>query len=72
LNFVSKKVLDYQKKKLVSAEEILKHHIHEIEELEKIKNTDSSKELENHRKMVKIWTENIERIKKEIEKIESR
>ncbi|WP_428326994.1 hypothetical protein [Nitrosopumilus sp.] len=72
MNFISKKVLDFQKKKLVSAEETLKKYIHEMEKLEKIKNTDNVKELENSRKMIKIWTENIEKIKKEIKKIESR
>lgn len=72
MNFISKKVLEFQKKKLVSAEETLKIHIHEMEKLEKVKNTDNTKELENSRKMVKIWTDNIEKIKKEIKKIESR
>ncbi|KEQ57208.1 hypothetical protein SCCGRSA3_01592 [Marine Group I thaumarchaeote SCGC RSA3] len=72
MNFLSKKVLDFQKKKLVSAEETLKKYITEMEKLEKIENIDNSKELENHKKMIKIWTENIEKIKKEIKKIESR
>ena len=69
MNFISKKVLDFQKKKLVSAEETLRKYIHEIKKLEK---EDNQKELENCKKMIKIWTENIEKIKKEIIKIESR
>lgn len=69
MNFLSQKVLDFQKKKLVSAEETLRKY---ITEMEKIKNTDNLKELENHKKMIKIWTENIEKIKKEIKKIESK
>ena len=72
MNFLSKKVLDFQKKKLESAEGTLKKYIQEIERLEKIKNSDNSKEIKNNQKMIKIWTENIEKIKKEIKKIESR
>ena len=69
LNFISKKVLDFQKKRLVSAEETLRKYIHDVEKLEK---EDNPKELENCKKMVKIWTDNIKKIKKEIKKIESR
>ena len=69
MNFISKKVLDFQKKKLESAEETLRKYIKEVEKLE---NEDKPKELENSRKMIKIWTDNIEKIKKEIKKIESR
>lgn len=69
MNFISKKVLDFQKKKLESAEETLKKYINEVKRLE---NSDDSNELENSKKMVKIWTDNIEKIKKEIKKIESR
>ncbi len=69
MNFISKKVLDFQKKKLESAEETLRKYIKEVEKLE---NEDKPKELENSRKMIKIWTDNIDKIKKEIKKIESR
>ena len=69
MNFVSKKVLEFQKKKLVSAEETLKNY---IDEMKKLENTDDTNELENCEKMIKIWTDNIEKIKKEIKKIESR
>ncbi|WP_255430782.1 hypothetical protein [Candidatus Nitrosopumilus sp. SW] len=50
----------------------MQKHIREMEKLQKIKNVDNVKELENSKKMVKIWTDNIEKIKKEIKKIESR
>lgn len=69
MNFLSKKVLDFQKKKLISAEETLRKY---IREMEKIENKDKPNEQENCKKMIKIWTENIEKIKKEIKKIESR
>lgn len=69
MNFLSKKVLDFQKKKLESAEETLRKYIKEVEKLE---NKDNPEELENSKKMVKIWRDNIEKIKKEIKKIESR
>ena len=72
MNFLSKKVLDFQKKKLESSEETLKKYIQEIERLEKIKNSDNSKEIKNNQKMIKIWIGNIEKIKKEIKKLESR
>ena len=65
MNFISKKVLDFQKKKLVSAEETLKKY---IQEMEKLENEDNQKELDNSKKMIKIWTDNIDKIKK----IESR
>ena len=69
MNFISKKVLDFQKKKLVSAEETLKKY---TQEMKRFENTDNLKESENCKNMIKIWTENIEKIKKEIKKIESR
>ena len=69
MNFISKKVLDFQKKKLESAEETLRKYIKEVEKLEK---EDKPKELENSKKIIEIWTDNINKIKKEIKKIESR
>ena len=69
MNFISKKVLDFQKKKLESAEETLRKYIKEVEKFE---NEDKPKELENSKEIIKIWTDNIEKIKKEIKKIESR
>ena len=40
--------------------------------MEKLENEDNQKELDNSKKMIKIWTDNIDKIKKEIKKIESR
>ncbi len=65
-------MLALQKKHLVSAEETLKKYIQEMEKLEKFNNIENSKKIENNEKMIKIWTDNIEKIKKEIKKIESR
>ncbi|WP_238523210.1 hypothetical protein [Nitrosopumilus maritimus] len=62
-------MLDFQKKKLVSAEDTLKKY---IDEMKKFENTQNTEGLENSKKMIKIWTDNIEKIKKEIKKIESR
>ena len=62
-------MLDFQKKKLVSAEETLKKY---MDEMKKFENAQNTEELENCKKMIKIWTDNIEKIKKEIKKIESR
>ncbi len=62
-------MLDFQKKKLTSAEETLKKY---MQEMEKLENTKKPEELEKCKKMIKIWTDNIEKIKKEIKKIESR
>lgn len=55
-----------------SAEHNLKKYIQKKERLMKIENSDNSKEIENNEKMIKVWTDNIEKIKKEIKKIESR
>ena len=43
-----------------------------MDEMEKFENAQNTEELENCKKMIKIWTDNIEKIKKEIKKIESR
>ena len=43
-----------------------------MHEVEKLETKDNPKELEKCKKMIKIWTDNIEKIKKEIKKIESR
>ena len=65
MNFISKKVLDFQKKKLESAEETLRKYIKEVEKFE---NEDKPKKLENSKKMIKIWTDNIEKLKKKSKK----
>jgi hypothetical protein len=64
-----KKVLEYQKKKLVEAESNLQFHL-----TQKKQNgiTGSDKEIANEEKMIKIWSANIEKIKLEINKIRER
>lgn len=66
MNFLAKKVLEYQKKKLVEAEEKLRYHIRRKEN----RDSENSKEIESEAKMINIWNNNIEKIKKEIEKIQ--
>jgi len=60
----AKKVLDYQQKKLVEAQNNLQSHLAKKEEL---KGTD--KEMANEEKMIKIWSANIEKIKHAINKL---
>lgn len=62
-----KKILEYQQKKLVQAENSLKSHIAKKERLEEI---GSEKDITNQDKMIKIWSTNIEKIKQEINKIQ--
>jgi hypothetical protein len=62
-----KKVLEYQKKKLVEAESNLQFHLTKKEQLKGI--TGSDKEIANEDKMIKIWSANIEKIKLEINKV---
>ena len=68
MNFLSKKVLEYQKKKLEEAQNNLQYHISRKKQIQDT--IDNSTELEKQNKMIKIWTNNIERIKKEIKKLE--
>jgi len=67
LNLFAKKVLEYQQKKLVEAENNLKLHLTKKQQLKEITNYD--KEIANEEKMIKIWSANIEKIKHEINKI---
>lgn len=72
MNFITKKILEYQKKKLSEAENNLKNHLTNKESL-KIKSAENySKEIENEEKMIQIWTKNIEKIKHEIKKIQEK
>lgn len=69
LNFLSKKVLEYQQKKLVEAEKNLQNHLVKKRQLLKLDlNNDA---LENEEKMIKIWSNNVEKIKKEIKKLKN-
>lgn len=67
MNFLSKKVIQYQQKKLTEDENKLKHHISKKNQLQKINESDSK--IKNEEEMIKIWTANITKIKNEIKKI---
>ena len=67
MGLLTKKILEYQQKKLVQAENLLKSHISKKEHLKEI---GSDKEIANQDKMIKIWSSNIEKIKQEINKIQ--
>ena len=69
MNFLSKKVLELQQKKLSEAENNLQYHISKKEQLEELSTTDK-KAIDNEEKLIKIWTKNVEKLKKEIKKIE--
>ncbi len=71
MNFLSKKVLEYQQKKLSEAENNLQYHISKKEQLEGLSSTDKNT-IENEEKLIKIWTKNVEKLKKEIKKIEEK
>jgi len=66
LNYLQKKVLEYQQKKLAQAENTLQSH---ITRKEQFKDIGSDKEMVNEDKMIKIWSTNIGKIKREINKI---
>ena len=70
MDLFTKKVLEYQKKKLVEAESNLQLHLTKKEQLKVI--TGSDKDIENEDKMIKIWSANIEKIKREINKVRER
>lgn len=70
MDLFTKKVLEYQKKKLVEAESNLQLHLTKKEQLKGI--TGSDKDIENEDKMIKIWSANIEKIKREINKVRER
>ena len=72
MNFLSKKVLEYNQKKLTEAENNLKYHLSKKEQLAELSPKDSKKEIEKVEKLIKIWENNIEKIKKEIKKIQER
>ncbi|NJK78355.1 MAG: hypothetical protein HC944_06850, partial [Nanoarchaeota archaeon] len=67
MNYLQKKVLEYQQKKLEQAENMLQSHITQKEQL---KENGSDKEIENEDKMIKIWIINVEKIKQEINKLQ--
>ncbi len=67
MGLLAKKILEYQQKKLVLAENSLKSHISKKEQLKEI---GSDKEIANQDKMIKIWSSNIEKIKREINNLQ--
>ena len=68
MNFLSKKVLEIQKRKLEEAEKKLLEIRIKIQQLEHDNQEISI--INNEKKLEKIWESNIIKIKKEIEKIE--
>jgi len=69
LNFITKKVLDFQYKKLDDSKKRLNQHLEKRESLIK---SDSKEELEKIEKYIRIWNKNIAKIEKEIKKIEDK
>ena len=68
MNFLSKKVLEIQKRKLDESEKKLLEIRIKIKRLEE--NNDEISMINNEKKLEKIWESNIIKIKKEIDKIE--
>ena len=69
MNFITKKVLDFQYKKLDDSKKRLNQHLEKRESLIK---SDSKDELEKIEKYIGIWNKNIAKIEKEIKKIEEK
>ena len=69
MNFITRKVLEMQYKKLDDSKKRLNQH---LEKRESLMNSDNKKELEKLEKYIAIWKKNIEKIEKEIKKIEDR
>ena len=69
MGLFTKKVLEYQQKKLAEAENHLQSHKNRIKEF---KAAGSDKEITNEEKMIKIWSANVEKIKKEISKVKEK
>ena len=69
MNFITKKVLEFQYKKLDDSKKRLNQH---LEKREALINSDSKKELEKVEKYIGIWNKNIAKIEKEIKKIEDK
>ena len=73
LNFVTKKILDYQIKKLAESENKLKTHLAKKKRLEKNQISDTiKKDILNEEDMIRIWTRNVNKIKLEIKKIQEK
>ncbi|KAF6247666.1 hypothetical protein C6990_04270 [Nitrosopumilus sp. b3] len=70
MNFITKKVLEFQYKKLDDSKKRLKQHLEKRDSL--IKSNSDSKEIEKIEKYIGIWNKNIQKIEKEIKKIEDK
>ncbi|HEY5735691.1 MAG TPA: hypothetical protein VIS47_03955 [Nitrosopumilus sp.] len=70
MNFITKKVLEFQYKKLDDSKKRLNQHLEKRESL--IISDSDSKELEKIEKYIGIWNKNIQKIEKEIKKIEEK
>ena len=71
MNFITKKVLEFQYKKLDDSKKRLNQHIEKRNSLIN-SNYDSKKEIEKIEKYICIWNKNIQKIEKEIKKIEDK
>ena len=70
MNFLSKKILEFQEKKLKESEKTLHVHLNNKKRLEA--SDGSSKEIEHGDKLIKIWSNNIEKINAEMRKIQEK
>jgi len=71
MNFITKKVLEFQYKKLEDSKKRLNQHLEKRASLIN-SNSDPKKELEKIEKYIGIWNKNIQKIEKEIKKIEDK
>ena len=76
MDFLKKRIKKYQEKKLEESMSKIKFHSGMKKQLENKKKDNTSncdsieKEILFHKKMLIIWTENVEKIKKEMNKID--
>ena len=70
MNFITKKVLEFQYKKLDDSKKRLKQHLEKRDSL--INSNLDSKEIEKIEKYIGIWNKNIQKIEREIKKIEDK
>ena len=71
MNFITKKVLEIQYRKLDDSKKRLNLHLDKRASLIN-SNSDSKKEIEKIEKYIGIWNKNIQKIEKEIKKTEDR
>jgi len=71
MNFITKKVLEIQYKKLDDSKKRLNQHLEKKKSLID-SNSESKKEIEKIEKYIVIWNKNIQKIEKEIKKIEDK